>query len=49
MNKIVSRTYRLLFWNANAISNKIRELQHELKEENIDIALISETNLKPGK
>lgn len=49
MQSSTSRTYKILFWNENTISNKIKEFHHQLEEEDIDIALISETNLKPGK
>lgn len=42
-NKLSSLT--ILLWNANGILNNTNELQFVLKEENVDIALITESHL----
>lgn len=39
---------RILFWNACGLRGKIAPLKNLLQEQNIDIALISETLLGPG-
>jgi len=38
-------TLTILLWNANGISNNTNELQIALKENNVDIALITESHL----
>lgn len=39
----------IAYWNANGVSNKKIELEHFLKEKNIDVMIIVETFLKPGQ
>lgn len=45
----MGRNYiKVVFWNANMILNKLEELKAYLLEEDIDIALINETHLRPS-
>lgn len=43
----VKNAIKIMHWNANSIQNKTEELVHFLQEHDIDVALISETHLKP--
>ncbi len=40
---------KIIYWNANGISNKIYEFYNLLILHNIDLACVNETFLKPGK
>ena len=46
-NKPKNQALKIYQLNVNGIQNSIAELQQELKEQNIDIALIQETKLHP--
>lgn len=39
---------RMVFWNANGLSCKIEKFKTHLTEENIGIALVHETHLRPN-
>ena len=45
----VNDNLNFYFWNANAISNKLDEINDFLKEHNVDILAISETKLNKTK
>ncbi len=51
MIKTTSKKQNLMImhWNCHSIKNKKQEFTHFLSENNIDVALLSETFLKPGK
>jgi exonuclease III len=44
---MLNNNLRIIHWNANGILNKANEFHTLLIREKIDIALISETKLKP--
>lgn len=44
-----NKPVKISFWNCSGVSNKETELDHFLREHDIDVMLLSETHLKPSQ
>jgi exonuclease III len=45
----VGKALRLAFWNANGVRGTKIELDHFLAQHGVDVCLLNETHLDPGK
>ena len=44
----MDRGLRILYWNAAGLKPRIQLLRHTLREQNVDVALINESHLRPS-